>query len=326
MALCWAVTSAQAGFPFVVTSGSTGTVSGGSWTGSGTIAPNITPGTTSATNSKIFVNDFGSGTLQISPGSLYPNTANVANLNDVNRVTSSTGVSHVITINGGTADLLLANTNNFDGGADKFNSVGLSGFSPGVTSISWTMTYTLPIAGRTSSPTQLDSRPMGGALGLAATGGLALNNFNVDLELENMYSTPVANGVFVSGIPALARPYASTSWGTTTGGQTTFHSDGFTGLVPPGELSNNFLLVRGYDYNGSGNGFTAADAPLVYTQSYTWTISLDSGTFAAGTQFVMSLDGQQFTNLNNVPEPTLIGLAAMGVGILVFVRRRRVQA
>lgn len=308
-----------------MTSGSTGTVSSGTWTGNGSVVPNITPGTTSATNSKIFVNDFGSGTLQINPGSLYPNTANVANLNDTNRVTSSTGVSHAITINGGTADLLLANTNNYDGGSDKWNSIGLSGFSPGVTSITWTMTYTLPIAGRTSSTTQLDSRPMGGALGLAATGGIALTNFNVDLELEDMYSTPTADGVFVSGIPALARPYASTNWGTTTGGQTTFHSNGFTGLVPPGELSNNFLLVRGYDYNGSGNGYTAADAPLVYTQTYQWTISLDSGTFTAGTQFVMSLDGQQFTNLNNVPEPTLVGLVAMAVGILVFFRRQRLR-
>jgi len=86
-------------------------------------------------------------------------------------------------------------------------------------------------------------------------------------------------------------------------------------------------MVMGYDYNGSGNGYTAADADLVYVESLTFTIEAAAGkTFQANTIFTISMDGQQYANVNNaIPEPTaalLVGLTV--VGGLIGWRRRRI--
>ncbi len=160
--------------------------------------------------------------------------------------------------------------------------------------------------------------------------GLSAASFNVSLAYGGVYSAPTANGTFTAGVPANAIPFASAKWDNeTTPGTTTFVSNsGFTGIIDVLGLEDaDFLLVRGYDYNGSGNGFTAADAPLVYAQSLTWTLSSDTGSFAAGTYFTVSMDGQQYSNLENVPEPSALMILGF-VGILgaIYYSRRRWRA
>jgi len=311
---------ASAVLPFTMSTNGSGVISGGSWSGNGTIQPNVSPGTFPPLDVDVLVQDFTSGTLAINAANLFPDT----------RINPATGVTHSVVLTGGTGDLRLANSNAFDDGASKYNAVGLQGFL-GVTKIVWTMTYTLPIAGRNDDPTSLSSRPIGGALGLVQAGsGLGLTDFNVTLQLGGVSSTPTSNGTFTPGVPANSIPFATAGWDSRPAGATNFVSaDGFTGLIDLASASSgvNFLMVMGYDYNGSGNGYTAADADLVYVESLTFTIEAAAGkTFQAIKIFTISMDGQQYANVNNaIPEPTaalLVGLTF--VGGLIGWRRRRI--
>jgi hypothetical protein len=187
------------------------------------------------------------------------------------------------------------------------------------------------MAGRNDATTEKQSRPLGGALGLVATGsGLALTDFRVQLQLGGVSSASSSNGTFTPGVPVNAIPWASDGWDSpAAAGATSFVSnDGFTGLINLTSVASgvNFLMVKGYDVNGSGNGYQPADADLVYATTLTFTVEAAAGkTFQSGTIFTISMDGQQYANVNNaIPEPTagvLLGLAAIG-GLLGWRRRR----
>lgn len=308
--------SCLAVLPFDVSTNGSGTVINGSWVGNGTVQPNQTAGNfnNNGVGLDVLVQNFSSGTFTINPGNLYPNP----------RISTNMGVSVSVSLTGGTGDFLLANSNNFDGGNTMYNSVGLTDLA-GVTSITWTIEFTEPIAGRSDVVTGLDFRPIGAAIGLVAAGsGLTAGSFNVALSYDEVYSSATSDGLFISGLPGNAIPYASAGWDSPAApGATSFvTNDGFTGTVSLGASDTDFLLVRGYDYNGSGNGYTAADSDLVYIKSLTWTITSDTGSFAAGTHFTVSMDGQQHANLEAVPEPSaglLLGVAC--VGGLIWWRR-----
>ncbi len=309
---------ASAVLPFVLTTNGSGVISGGSWSGNGTVQPNLSPGTFPPLDVDILVTGLSSGALTIDPENLYPEP----------RINAATGVTHSVSLTGGTGNLRIANSNNFDDGASKYNAVGLEGFS-GVTKIVWTMTYTLPMAGRNDDVTSLSSRPIGGALGLVSAGsGLAVTDFRVELQLGGVSSTPTSSGTFTPGVPASAKPFGTAGWDALPAGTTNFVSaNGFEGLVDLASVTTgvNFLMVMGYDYDGVG-GYSAADAPLVYAQSMTFTIEAAPGkTFQADTIFTISMDGQQYSNLNNaIPEPTagvLLGLATIG-GLIGWRSRR----
>ena len=316
--------SSWAVLPFVLSTNSSSVLStGNTWTGSGTLQPNVIPISFSSNGLRnlVLVSGFSSGSLTIGPDNLLPKP----------RIAAATGVRQTVTLTGGTADLYVANSGSFDGGDELFNSVGISGFSAGVTKIIWTLDFTLPIAGRDDNALGLNNRPMGGALGLVVAGtGLAPSQYSVKMTLGGVSSAPTTNGTFTPGVPANARPLVSAGWAGTSitqAGATTFTTDaGFDGIIPLGNSSPDFLLIRGYDYDGSGNNYLPADAPLVYAASLTFEISLTSGlSFAADTAFTMSMDGQQFSNVNNaIPEPTagvLVGLAVLG-GLIGWRRRR----
>ncbi len=312
----WAV------LPFVLSTNSSGNLSAGNtWVGSGTIQSNVIPTsfTANGLQNPVLISGFSSGNLTIVTGNLFP----AATPPPGGRFYNTTGVSHRLALTGGgTANLHVANSASFDGGDLLFNSVGLSGFSGNVTKIVWTIDYTLPIAGRNDTTTGLDNRPMGAALGLVNAGsGLTPSQYAVTMTLGGVSSDADSNGTFTPGVPANARPFASAGWAGTSisqAGATTFSTDaGFDGTVPLGNSSTNFLLIRGYDVNGSGNNYTVADSNLVYVKSVTFEITrIGGGAFAANTAFTISMDGQQYTNVNNaIPEPSagvLLGLATIG--------------
>ncbi|TLD69464.1 hypothetical protein FEM03_17635 [Phragmitibacter flavus] len=308
--------------PFDISTNNSGQISGASWSGNGTVQANLDAGNflTGGINKDVLVQDFSAGTFTIDAGSIYP----------TNRVSSDFGATISFALTGGTADLQVVNSINYDGGNEMYNSFGLTGFAGNVTQISMTMSYTQPIASRRDiATTVLNGLPIGGALGLVSAGsGLSPNDFNVSMAFGGVHPAPTASGQFVVGLPANANPLASLGWANRNeAGATTFLSNGFTGLIQTlGQTSEHFLLVRGYDYSGGNNFVTATDADLLYIYSMTWNISLDGGAaFAAGTEFTVSMDGQQHANFSNVPpvpEPSsafFVGAA----GILLIVGRRR---
>ncbi len=314
---------ASAVLPFTMSTNATSVITGGSWVGNGAVQPNVSTTTfvTPNVDADVLVNDFTNGSLTINPANLFPEP----------RINAATGVTHSVAVTGGTADFRIANSNNFDLAGARYNAVGLQGFSGNVTKFVWTMQYTLPMAGRNDSTTEKITRPLGAAFGLVATGsGLALTDFKVQLQLGGVSSASSSNGTFTPGVPSNAIPWASDGWDSpAAAGATSFVSnDGFLGLIDLLTLGSgaNFLMVKGYDVNGSGNGYQSADADLVYATTLTFTVEAAAGkTFQSGTIFTISMDGQQYANVNNaIPEPTagvLLGLAA--IGSLVGWRGRR---
>ncbi len=321
------VANSWAVLPFVVSNTTTGVLDPvhATWTGNGTVQNNLFPGnwtSTASTNKDVLANNFSTGTLSIKPGSLYPNP----------RISTNQGVSVSTSLTGGTGDLVMVNSTNFDDSATKYNSIALTDLQ-GVTSISLTISFVQPIAARSDFTTlNLDSFPVGAALGLVSTGsGLALTDFNVAMSYGQVYSDANDDGVFIGGVPSTARPLISGGWvGTSTTpvygtpGATSFNSSGFTGLINVlGAGDTDFLMVRGWDTSNNGTFSPATEADLVYVSSLTWTITPDAGkTFAAGTEFTISMDGQQHANLNAVPEPSAwILMGATGVTCLILRRR-----
>lgn len=301
----WAV------IPFAWVTNGSGVVTDGSWTGDGTIQNNLNPASTTA---QIAVQDFSLGTIGID--SIGGNAS--GNIYSAGRIlTNPITATQSISLTGGTADLRLHNSNSFDGGGALFNSVGLTDFQ-GVTEISWTLKFSEPIAGRNETLADLTTRPMGAGLALITAGtGQSLSSFTVDMEFGQIYHEDTLNDVFLTGVPTAAVPRQATGFGTAVAGATSFTSSAFSAL-------NQFLLVRGYDYDGVG-GYTAADAELVYMTEMTWTIRRDDGlAFASNTLFTMSMDGQQYANVTEViPEPTSLMLMAGSVlGGCLFRRRR----
>lgn len=302
----WAV------FPFAWATDGSGNPSNGSWTGNGTVQPNLNPASTAA---QIAVQNFSSGTFLINE--LSGNFIRPAN--PLGRIWQNPSASHTITLTGGTADLRLHNSNNFDGGGSFFNSVGLTDFQ-GVTEISWTIRFSEPIAGRNDTLASLTTRPMGAGLALITAGsGQTTSSFTVGMQYNDIFSAPTNDGQFSAGVPTGATPYQSAGFNASSPGATSFTSDAFTGL-------DQFLLVRGYDYDGTG-GYTAANAELVYISEMTWTIRRDDNqALASNTLFTMSMDGQQYANIDAViPEPTSVLLISSSLLGACLIRRRRDQ-
>lgn len=321
------MTSSWAVLPYVISSSGTLNPARATWTGNGTLGTNLFPGNwtgSASTNKDIIVNNFSSGTLTINPGSLYPNP----------RVSTGQGVSIAVAFTGGTGDLLAVNSTNYDDSATMYNSIGITDLA-GVTSVSITFNFVQPIAARSDFTTvNLDSFPIGAALGLVSTGsGLGLTNFNTTLTYGQVYSDANDDGVFIAGVPGTASPLISGGWvgsGTTpvygTPGATSFSSSQFTGLINVlGQGDPDFLMLRGWDVSGNGTFSPATEADLVYVSSLTWTITPDIGmTFAAGTEFTISMDGQQHTNMPVIPEPSGWALAALGgMGLIAWRKRFR---
>lgn len=314
---CAFAIQARAVLPFDLSTNGSAIINNGSWVGNGTVQANLSAGNFDVDGLDIdtLVQDFSAGTFTINPGHIYP----------PDRISSTLGASLSVSLTGGTGDFEIANSNSLDGGNLMYDSVVLRDLA-GVTAINMTLMFTNPIAGRTDNTTPLGSRPIGGAVGIISPSPtLTASEINVTMQFLGVYSSSVADGPFVAGVPVGAIPFYSAAWDTYDPEQNLFTSDGFSGLITTlGQDDTDLLLVRGYDFNGSGNGYTAADAPLVYITGMTWTITPDAGnTFAADTAFTVSMDGQQHGNLNVVPEPSTVlfaGLASLGV---VFGRRRR---
>jgi len=306
---------ASAVIPFVFSTDSNAVISGGSWSGNGTVLADAVPGTVNGNfipPAVIVVDNFSSGVLTID--NFGGNVFTSERLR-----TGPISSTHSITVNGGTADLRMHNSNSFDDGGSLFNSIGLTGFSAGITSITYTMNFSYPIAGRDSDVTSTTTRPIGAGLAMITAGtNLGLNSFDVGMSFSGAISTPTSNGTFVPGVPSNAIPLQNSGFGTPVAGATSFSSTGFAGF-------DNFLLVRGYDYNGSGNGYDGADADLAYITGMTWTITPKTNqNFAANTLFVFSMDGQQYLNVFAIPEPTSSLLVAGSlVGACLLRRRRR---
>lgn len=308
----WAV------IPFTFTTNGSSVITGGTWTGDGTVQPNIVMGSSSAPVTATVqypVTDFTSGTLGLnSIGGSAPNNVYITNRILSNPLTAT----HSINLTGGNADLRMHNSNSNDGGALLFNSIGLTNFD-GVTSVSWTTTYNQPIAGRDNQNTNIITRPMGMGLalidaGLAGTDTVA--SYRVDMTFNQIFqeTTP---GVFVTGVPGAAAPFQSANFLASLPGATSFTSQTFDAL-------DRFLLVRGYDVDGGG--YDSPDADEVYMRQMTWTIRRDDGgAFDPTTIFVFSMDGQQYSNYTGVPIPepsSMLLIAGSLIGGCLYRRRK----
>ena len=319
MLLLVSSTLSHAVLPFNLTTDGSSVFTNGGWSGDGAVQTNISPGTYTGTIIEgMLVQNFSSGALTINNFGGDPVLPN-NRLKDLNQ-----GVVHTITLIGGTADLRLANSNAFDGGASLWNSTGLTDFQ-GVTSIVFTSIFETPLAGRTELIGDLANGGMGAGLSLINIGaGQALSSFTVGLSYGGVFSSAAGNASgpydpslpgFTSGVPSNAIPQKSAGFNTPAPGSTVFTSDAFTG-------TNQFLLVKGYDYDGSGDGYTAADSDNVYITSMTWTIRKDDNSvFSPDTLFVVSMDGQQH-GTSFVPEPSSVILGLSGVALFAFRRRR----
>ena len=312
-------TLSHAVMPYALSTDSNGAFISGGWTGNGTVQPNINPGTyTGTTIEGILVQDFSSGVLSVD---IAGDLITTGRLKDPNQ-----GAVHTITlIGGGTADIRLANSNGFDGGASLWNSVGLTGFSGNVTSIQFTTVFDTPVAGRSEFANNYGIGGMGAGLALINAGALqGLDSFTVGLSYGGVFSSSAGNSAgpynpslpgFVSGVPSGAIPSVSNGFVAGVAGATSFTSNAFTGL-------DQFLLVKGYDYDGSGNAYQADDGDNVYITSMTWTITKDNNLFfSPDTLFVVSMDGQQY-GTSFVPEPSSVILGLTGVALFAFRRRR----
>jgi hypothetical protein len=318
-----AASPAWAVFPFAWDTNASSVVNAahGSWTGNGAVQPNIhsatgvTIGGNLGTNAQIAVNDFSSGTFTINglDGNIY--APGGVKSGDGRMLANPINATHTITLTGGTADIRLHNSSSTDGGANLFNSVGLTGFSAGVTSITWKTTFSSPIAGRMTDLTSRTTRPMGSGLALLNVGGHALGDFTVNMQYDQIYHDLGAG--FVSGAPAGKAPLVNQGFGTPAPGSSSFTSNAFNNF-------NEFLLVRGYNVDGDA-AYDADDAPKVYMREMTWTITPDAGkSFNASTIFVTSMDGEQYTGYAlAIPEPTSLLLMAGSVVGGCLLRRRR---
>jgi hypothetical protein len=313
--------------PFPLETNSSGTIIGGSWSGNGTVQPNVTPGnsTTGTGNApKILVDNFG-GTGALTINNMGGNVFSTGRL-----VQNPTSAIHTISLNsGGTADLRLHNSNNNDGGALLHNSVGLTGFN-NVTSFSYTISFSAPIAGRDAQlgngSTTVDyvRMPVGSGLAMAPGTGLNLSSYYVNLT----YATPqFTNNPFngFSNLPSSANAFKVTQLDSISGSNVNFEANSFpTG----GSGFSDFLLIRGWDtVNTSGvvgtdSLLTSADVQRTYITSMTWTVQRDDGlAFPSDAIFVTSMDGQQYTS--SIPEPTAMLLSAAGLIGGCLIRRRR---
>ncbi|MEM9080089.1 MAG: PEP-CTERM sorting domain-containing protein [Verrucomicrobiota bacterium] len=294
-------------FDVSTSSGANPTITGGSWTGDGAVQPDVAVGP--IFDGDVLVDDFTSGTFRIDGSALGTN----------GRITTGSGVSHTITFTGGTGDLVVINSNGNDGGSLLFNNMTILDLM-GVTSISIVTKYDDPIAGRNIIPTSKGGLPMGMSLGLNNAGtGLGLDSFQVTYSLGNLVTSTDGTNFNLGASGAM--PF-SNGWDSVVGGQSTFTASDFPGLSMDGDRGDLQLWVRSYDLDGE-DGPTSGDAELAYANTFTFTITPDSGTFAADTVFLLSMDGQQYGNVGLVPEPSVVALVSiLGAGFVLRRRRR----
>lgn len=305
--------SSLAVFPFLVETDGSGAFLQGGYTGDGTVQSNVVAGSFggSGLNNALLVQGFNSGVLSFD--------TSVAPIGT--RVSADLSATVGVSFTGASGDLYVANSAGFDGGDDKFNSFGLSGLA-GVTSITVTVSYNQHVAGRNSSLAGLDNRPLLAGLALINAGtGLGLDSFDVTMSLGGAHSSTDGVNFFASapGVPS----HSSAAWDTVSGGGLNYAADGFAGTVPLGGSSTNFLMVRGFDFDGGGYG--AADAEKFYADTQTWTITPRNGasSFADDTSFTFSMDGQQYPNAAVVPEATSFLFSALAGLIGLGYRRRK---
>ncbi len=276
------------------------------WSGDGTVN-SVSPGMNSPTSGGTRVTGITSGTLSIPSSSLLQN-----------RFQLPTSVTLDYTVNGGTADIGLANRTNFDGGANRFDGITIGNFSGSVSSFSFTITYSNPVAARTAfTAGRLDSGPLGAALGLLTDASIT-GNFNTTLSYGGVLTAPDDLTAPTAGLPAgLAN--TSSSFTADSSNVVFTNTTGFTGIIND-NLDFDFLIVDGWDGPDAGTNRNDADAALTYITSQTYTITSD--TDFAGASFTTSLDGQQFANLLIVPEPSGVVLTSLALMMSAFRRRR----
>lgn len=320
--------------PFPLETNTGGELLGGvTWDGDGVINPSINPGEIPSnqntwSNPQILISDFNFGALHLPSIGIEPGnpTTTFPNVFDAGRfLINPTGVTHSVSLNsGGTASMRLDNSARWDGGERLFNSIGLTNLS-GVNEITWTITYTVPIATRNDDVrNSSDAGPLGAGLALIDAGGSALDNFRVTMQYGGVFSSAPINGIngpYEPGVQANFEAITENGLEVDSNDPTLFTAEEF-------EAIDLFLIMKGWSTNGTVDDFAPAganEAPLHYVTSQTWTITLaDGGDFGEDTIFVFSMDGAQY-HLNAVPEPaTAAFLAALAVaGFVVYRRRRR---
>lgn len=278
------------------------------WAGDGAESFPV-PGTNP--NSATRITGFTSGSFDIPSSSLLQS-----------RFLVPTGVNVNYSVNGGgTANIVLANSTNFDAGANAWDGIRITNFSGVVSSVTITLTYTNPIAARDGFVGgRVDSGPVGSALGLVAG---TLGDFNINTSFGGILTAPDALTQPTVGSPA-GLPNVSAPFLPVSAGDTSFtNPTGFAGLVPSpaGGLSTNFLMVDGWDGPDPGTTRDDPDSPLTYITTQTWTIDPEGAGFTDSTDITISMDGQQYSNLL-IPEPSGSLLALMG-SMVLFLRRKR---
>ena len=303
---------AQAVFSFGGLQVSNGILEGATWTGDGVLpSGNLLPGTSTdsspGNSGTLFDNFSGSGTLT------------PTNLITGNRLEAGASASVQFTLNGAgaTGDLVVNNNSRFDGGANSFNSLGLTDLT-GVTSIDVTVTYSQFVGGRDfpAFATEFNKTPMIAATRLVTPGtGFTASDFTVTGTLDEVFTS--ADGTnFVAGSAGITPTVTVPPFTAPSAGAVSATANSFD----PGNAAT-WLMFKGFDVDGDG-AFDADDADNAYARSVTYTITPTAqSTFADDTLIVFSLDGQSYGNLSNVPEPSAALLSVLALGALA--RRKR---
>ena len=288
------------------------------WMGDGMDNPTVLNPNPSGSQTYERILGFRDGTLSIAPSTTPADTGLTQS-----RFVTPTGVDVAVSVlGGGSANLILRDQTNFDGGESKWDAIQFRGFSGNVTGLQITVTYTNPIAARGDQfSNSLSSGPLSSALGLVSPGS-QIADFDVTMSYGGIRTAPDGMTAPTIGGTPVGLPITTAGFdGPFTAGQTSFQAlNGFTGTVTPNE---NILMVKGWDSNGDNDLRDADEAARTYVGTQTWTIVPDAANpngpgFQTDTYLTLSLDGAQFSN---IPEPSSIFLALSGAALLM--RRRR---
>lgn len=300
-------TVSNAAFRLQFDTDTSGSVTTGGFSGTGTLANSVT---TDNNNDSNAITNLGSGaalTLEIDE------TAAPSN---VSIVSTDLNVTQTFTFTGGsnTADLSLNASSSYHKG---YNITDLAG----VTSMTIEYVFSSPISARDTSPTRLDGFPWGVSFGLVNAGtGLTTSDFDISFEISDLYySTNPGTAAFTSTLPSFD-PYAAAGYdNASTAGTLNFVSDdGFTGISGNGANSDNFI-VRGFNDETTDTTFDSIDATQFYATTFSVTISSTTA-FASNTAFIFSLDGEQPIF---IPEPSTLTLSGIALGLLICRRTRK---
>ena len=313
LALAITVKPALAVFPLTdLATDSLGNVIGGSYSGDGTVQSNVVAPAGGATGSFLFVDDASSGTVTVDS---LPTPSQT-------RLSPGTGVDFSFTFGGGTGDVFLNDRNSFDGGANDFDGISLSGMS-GVTSASVTIEYSNLHAARNFNLTGRSGPYFAGVI-LADPGeGLNAFDYNLVAELNGVVSS--TDGVnFSPGLDPSFTMIGSPEYDPASPGDTVFTADSLP------DIPTGFLSIKGFDTNEDGN-LSLGDLQNVYAESLTWTITRDDGlAFPEGTRFLFSLDGQVYSNQEDATAaaaaiPEVSGFFALSTLFMLSIFSRRRQ-